>query len=296
MGFTNRLVSAASRALGAPPTAADLRGQVPPLEIEVERTRAALQEAEDGRAAALLDPDETAVDRADEAIRVARKKHDRAVALLADLVRRADQAERDEIEAARRKRYDQAVAARDELLARIERDYIKPARQIAAFIANAAKVDAAIRAANRDLPEAAVPLAPVEADRATEPVEERIVSEREVRLWTRPGSDEPLDDLNAGLVEAHSDGHGVLRSGDRVFPVELRRFRRVEVIEPQARQWPDALASSVSLPGWRAGDAPAWSPARSADPDAIIAHAERLTGLAKVDPSPPRTTVRFEPL
>lgn len=295
MTFTAKIKTVAARALGAPPTSADLRAQVPGLEIEVERTRASLVEAEDARTASLLDPDEAAVDRADEAIRIARKKHDRAVALLADLVRRADQAEREEVEGRRRNAYEQAAAARDALLARVEKEFIAPSRTIAGFIASAAKTDAAIRAANRDLPEGADPLAPVEADRATEPVEERIVSEREVRLWCYPGASEPLDNETAALVEEHADG-GVIRSGGRAHPVVRRRFLRVEAIEPQARQWPDALASAVALPAWRVGDPAAWSPARSGDPETVLAHAQRLAHLAKADPSPPQTTVRFEPL
>ncbi len=185
-----------------------------------------------------------------------------------------------EAEQRRQAAYADALALRTEAGKRLLAEYPPAAKIIAELIASIAKADAACEAVNRSLPEGAEPLDTTErVTRTGGGAPERLLSSKEVRLWARPGASEPLsEEMQAQVrVDAQSATGGYLRSGGSigpVMPVELRTFRRTEVLDVVPGTLPPALAS-ISLPALRGGDPDIWIASKFwTSPAAIMVAAE----------------------
>lgn len=239
---------------------------------------------------------EVLLDRAEAAIELAEQRHAEAVAR--------------EAEAARVKRYVEAqakkAAAEKEL-----REYETAARVIAAIIRSVAEADAAIAAANSDLPADAEPLLHPEQMVRGLPAEPAITlsTRTEPATWLFAGgvADDvvPADlvkkievvgqekAIRFGRIVDYQNGVRVER---RVIGRPGKRIRTVLPGVPAHR--PESLASTVVLPGFDPGDGPVWvpcgltgwagTPLGQDGPEVAATATELAAATPTGDPRPPR--------
>jgi hypothetical protein len=277
--------------LGTP----DLTKSLTDAEREVAAAAAALEAAEAGYKAGLLSADDARLRQLDDARTEARLRGDRAKALRTAIAEKLATAREREAEASRRAAYEAAEAQAAEARQLLQELYPEAARDIVKIIVAVASAEAAVRAANADLPDGAPPLAAVEGTvRNVGTVGRRLVSERTVTRWCREGERHP-GSLDQDQVQVNTDGYGYLRPAHNQIEYVVARKFRERVYEQDETFIAYHLAQTVSLPGLGANDVPFWKPLPSnPKPGEVLNAAARLTQQAAVraarQPSPQVTT------
>jgi hypothetical protein len=271
-----------------PPTAGRLAALLDDAQRELAAAERRREKIEAGRADALL---------AGEAERL-KHREDLALAVadVADaeeatriLAARFAEAEASEAEAVRRQRYEAAEAQTVAAAKKLRSDYVKHARGLADLLRVVADADAAVEAANCDLPEGVDPLLATE-DRVRDiPGEPRkILRDERCHRWISALTGNFI--VDEAIVQDLGRGRGVIHvpaasehhyARPNRHEVDRVLCREVEFLPSVSRKFGPRLAELV-LPGLRAGDAEIWSPAQSTSPDAIL---DRLDALAEEPPT-----------
>lgn len=229
---------------------------LPQAEAELVAAREAAVDAERQYRASLLSGDEARTRQLDAARREAQIRLDRATALteaLGERHREAEEAaaeERVRAEKAERiRRYQDVMRQAAEARELLSVHYVQLANDIVAVLRAVAEAEVAVMSVNRDLPENAEPLEPVERTvRDPARTGRRLISAEEVVRYCNPG--EPLPKVDQSRVVVNRDGGAYIQP--LYGPIERlvsRRYQeeRYEVPLPTV-PLPD-LATAVKLPG-----------------------------------------------
>lgn len=171
----------------------------------------------------------------------------------------------EEAEAARLAKYEEAAKLAAEVREELATKYPELAVGLLRLLHSVTYADAAIDAANEDLPAGRARLESVEA--AVRDVPEsprRNLRERVVALWAYPDGKSPLsEDLQERVSSTNGHtGHIVPQSNDwspSGHPVVKRRFRRIEYLEAMSGYRGDRLAD-LKIPALQARDPDPWKP------------------------------------
>ncbi|MCJ2018619.1 hypothetical protein MKK84_14430 [Methylobacterium sp. E-065] len=234
----------------------DIERGLPQAEAELTAARDAAEAAERQYRGSLLSGDEARTRQLDAARREAQIRLDRATALteaLAERHREAEEIAADERaraeKADRVQRYQDAARQAEEARELLSVHYPQLAGDIVAVLRAVAEAEVAVMSVNRDLPEGAEPLEPVERTvRNPARAGRRLISAEDVVRYCRPG--EPLPKVDQSRVVVNRDGGASIQpefgSIERLVP---RRYReeRYEVPLPTVPLLD--LATAVKLPG-----------------------------------------------
>lgn len=193
-----------------------------------------------------------------------------------------------------------AMEATAEAAAFILRRYGKLSAEMVAGLAIVARAEQAVVETNRDLPDDIEPLQAVERSLRGHPgSERRVISERRVVKWAFAESGAPLTEEQATKVIPAVGGRGILNAGTWNSNIHVRKRAFIErtFVEGVRAEWPAALATSVRLPGLRAGDPEVWGLSYGDDrPEAILDAIERSRAAAGRRPSEPQPLVELIPI
>lgn len=260
----------------APPTSSSIRAELAKAERAAETARQDLEDARDAYQTSLLSEDEAESGRAKASIAACEVEVDRADALVAALRQRFEQQCETEAERERTDAYEAALHLKADAQKRLA-EYDTHAAEITRIIREAAEAEVAVRRANDDLPANANRISGVEVGvRHAPSIPRKVLDERvEDGPWFYvdgpfPGT-EVETFLQSSCRASHPGGRiGTVerRSRDSVTPttctVVRRHIRVTRYVEPVRAGVVESLASSVSLPPLRYGEAAHWSPAGAA--------------------------------
>jgi uncharacterized coiled-coil protein SlyX len=235
-------------------------------EIDMEALERRVEGLEGRRADALLDDDDKAIDRLDAEIAAAQRDVERAFAAKERLEARLREAEGAEAEAARKHSYEEAQRLRKKAVEALEKRYAKAADEIVAIVKEVAAAEAAISAANRDLPQGAGKLRSAEHMVRGLPSDPQEVIDRKKLpprwFYVSPPSWGAVEDDLVDQIEVAADGKTgrLQRSSGAVHKVVKRQEMEITTLAARPGYRPDSLAAAVSLPGLKPGEPPYWSP------------------------------------
>lgn len=270
-----------------PATSAEISATVAKAEAALEAARRRLAGLETKRASVLLENEgKRSAWRAE--LNEARDAVEDSELLLGELQSRHLAAVEAEAEAARRERYDEAKARADATVAALRKEYPAAAKRIVAMLRELAEAEAAIDAANADLPAGAARLhSPESVVRSKPGRPDQIVSSDVEMLWCRVHGMGPLSEERQGLVvpDKQDPKKGVLKAGfGETIDVELRPFRRTRTIRGRGATVLPVLAREVVLPALEVGTRPFWEGLTWTTPVGVLEQIERLAA-----PLPPQT-------
>ncbi|MDP4024042.1 hypothetical protein Q8W71_15540 [Methylobacterium sp. NEAU 140] len=237
---------------------------LPEAEAELAAAHERQQAAEATYKAGLLSVDEAGLLALDTARRDANVKVDRAEALVAALKERLAAAQAREAEAERVARHEAARRQADDAAAALSEMYAHLATGIVDLIEGIARAEAAVQAANADLPRGAEKIPGVERRIRSSPVfPEELLSESFEDRWVLVGQVRP-GEFDQDRVVTSTRDRGLLPTpgfpNGQGRPVERRRFRVQKFLPAIGGEPANALASSVRLPGLLHGDATLFEP------------------------------------
>lgn len=253
------------RSRKSPLTADDFRKMQSDAERDVERAQAAFVDEQNAWEASLLDADPAATKAARTRLIDAEDAHARAVARLGAIRQEFLRACEAEAEADRVARYE---AIRDKVRAaeKALKRYAPLAQQIGDIARLVAEAEVEALAVNEDLPAGAAPLSLPEnirgwPARPGEVVEERIEDggwHYAFESWGR------VDESLVRFIETDAEGRSWVsyeENWQQVRHEVARRKKRVRRIRlEQGAAMPERLIATLSLPGFRHGDAPIFTP------------------------------------
>ena len=249
------------RALTAKSTTAnDLEAAVAEAASVLQRAEATLAELRESRREGLA-----ADDAGRTRLRLATREAEDDVAdardYLAALGDRHREAVEAEAEAARVARYRDAQARQSAAAKAFGPAYTKAAGELAKLVHSTAEVDAAVAAANADLPSGAEPLRTVEGAVRDLPGRQRVeFAPTEREAWAYFGLDQIIPPAAQERVEDYGDGTGVVTIGLTKHKVERRRIRETAWLDAEPGCTGPRVAD-LCLPGLKAADAPFRGPA-----------------------------------
>ncbi|RWC12360.1 MAG: hypothetical protein EOS52_19150 [Mesorhizobium sp.] len=260
---------------------------IPSLEAEAEKL-------EEERRGALLDGTDKDVELVERKIEVANREVERAYAAKTELEKRIEAAKIMATQQERSARYNAAKDHAATVGKALRKEYPELAKRLVNLIRAIAEADVAVEEANRQLPDDAAPLLPVEVTVRRRPgTAEKTISEKEVSLWTHVNSwtlfaEDRQAEADAREKEYASNYNGlppdgVIHVGGH--RVQKRRFVRRTYI-PSSGAIPHSPLASIELPGLVGGDPPFWDQSRVGihSPRSILV---RLQELAALKPAPP---------
>lgn len=284
----------------APPSADEFRAMQSDCEREVERTQAALEQAQRAYDASLVDDDPAATKAARGRWNDAEDAHARAVARLAKIREAFLQACEAEAEADRVANYDAGQKALKKARAAFTK-YERSALEVRNSLVEIAEAEVVIAKANSDLPKDAAPVEGLEqAVRGLPSVPSRVVDERVEAVWVFrdwPEMSVPREKVSliksADGIRGYFEDPWASNSTDQHHVVKRKRIVRRTLPGVSAfRAVP--LAATVALPGLAPGAAPIWSPVggdwlwSENRPQAVLAAAKELEAAGKAATKDPR--------
>lgn len=272
MGLVERILGRSE----APPSSSSIRAELAKAERAAETAHQDLGAARDAYTSSLLAEDAAETGRAKASIAACEVDVDRADALVAALRQRFESQCEAEAERERTGAYETALERKAEAQKRLAA-YDVHAGEIAAILRSVAEAEVAVRRANDDLPTDAERISGVEVGvRHAPSIPRKVLDERvEDGAWHYvdgpfPGT-EVETFLQGSCRASHPSGRiGTVerRSRDSVTPttctVVRKKIKVTRYIEPVRVGVVESLASSVSLPPLRYGEAAHWSPAGAA--------------------------------
>jgi hypothetical protein len=259
MGIIEKLLRGKSR------TAEVVGAELANARLAAERAVEAREKAEADYSASLLDESAAASRKAREALTDAAVAVDRSNALVRGLEAQLREACEFEAEAERKQAYSDAKRLAAEGRKALSR-YPSVAGELLDLLAVVARAEAAVFEANRDLPDNAAPLPPIEEAIRTLPGEPREVISRKTReAWIFSESGRLVDAAIVGMIklDAQDRRRGTIASvgsfDGKHTPVELRKVEEVTsrpALQPLAV---DSLASGIKLPAFHPGAPEVWS-------------------------------------
>jgi len=257
MGLKNKVADLLGLAKKSTSTAAELQSALESAKADAEAKAAELLAAEEAYAGALVDPDEAASARADEARSAARRASDRATALVELIETKLADATAREAEAARQARYDAAKTASEKASTELMKIYPKAAAQIREAFMAVARAEAAVQEVNQDLPEGAERLHGPETRLTLTPgVEREDVSADDVELWCINGDRSRVLPDDEQRKVRNIEGDQALYAwpgGNPNFTVIRRKFRRETYYPHRTAEWTKSPLSIAVLPALDAG-------------------------------------------
>lgn len=291
MGAKKDIASLLGVAKNTALSADDLRQALDPAKADAEAKASDVAAAEAAYQTSLVDPDEAATEKADAIRTAARRSSDRAGALVEAIETRLADAMAREVETARQERYDAAKAASEKAAADLMRIYPKAATQIRDAFLALARADAAVQAANQDLPDGAIPLHGGERQLVLTPTKDREdISAEDVELWCIGGyRDRVLDDDQQRKVRNIKGDTGLFDwpGGSSNLDVGRRKFRRETYLPMITNQWVKSPLAVTVLPNLNTSAPDIWN-ANGCSGSYALAVAEDLVrrGEAYEKPAP----------
>ncbi|GAB4069555.1 hypothetical protein KHC28_15175 [Ancylobacter sonchi] len=274
------------------PTLDQMEASVASAEQAVASLRSQMEELE-GRRRDLLIASDTERARHKQAISTTADQLADAELYLATLRERLALVQQETAEAERAARYAAALSARADAGKRLAKIYPQLVSQFVDLMEEMARADAAVDAANVDLPKGRTPLARTEAAMLYPRREREVLGERIERLWIADGMSRPLEDQRAvrqtgtdiGLVKLDDPCDNPLWNTRPLVLARLRSFRRIEYLPAEAvTQMPAGIAGNVQLPAMFEGSA-CWgyylSGGRIVDPQEVLAEVAAVRRLPR---------------
>lgn len=202
-------------------------------------------------------------------------------------------------QAARRASYAKAAKARDEMAARLTREYPVITNQLRDLITAIARADAEVDEANAALPEGEAPLARVEDTVRDVPgIARKVVGEKIVEKWCLAGATQPAADQTG--IRDEGDGRGtkiVPASGGTAtarLHYDRHDFRETRFIPARPGAFGPRL-HAMALPALKAGEPEAWhAMPLDASPATILAALDALAHEAKAALAPEKDVEAVE--
>lgn len=236
-------------------TTDELAPTLPAAEAELAAAHQAATAAGDAYKVAMLTADDSTLRKLKEACTDAAIRIDRAEELVRVLRERLAGAQDREEEARRVEVYQAAQRQAEEARQALIEWYPSFAGGLADLLRGVAEAEIAVSQANGDLPRGAAPLQGVEhtvRDDLGSP--EEILSEEEVVIWCRPGDLRP-ESVGQEYVRFTGDRRGYVQpSNGPIEHLVPRTFTVTRYIPAYSADAPYALATTLNLPGLKAGD------------------------------------------
>jgi len=257
MGLKNKVADLLGLAKKSTSTAAELQLALESAKADAEAKAAELLAAEEAYAGALVDPDEAASARADEARSAARRASDRVTALVELIETKLADATAREAEAARQARYDAAKTASEKASTELMKIYPKAAAQIREAFMAVARAEAAVQEVNQDLPEGAERLHGPETRLTLTPgVEREDVSADDVELWCINGDRSRVLPADEQRRVRRIEGDRAVYdwpAGPSGLTVIRRKFRKEVFYPHRSPEWTKSPLSIAILPALDGG-------------------------------------------
>lgn len=286
--------------------AADLQARRDAQAAAIEEFEAAIASGEADRAVVLDSeaPDaelEAALETIDARLGALRRKRDIGSAKLGRLDQRLADVRVAEAVEAQRAAYAAALEQRDRIAGKLVARLERLGADGRALLRDVAEAQAAVDAANENLPPGATAIAPVEAVRAASPPPDTIETRR-VKVFV-DADGQRLAEQSEVCSHRREDGKfdieipisGSTGARARYEIAELVEFDEVTTTSYSAATYVDPLEKDLSLPAPRAGDQPGWRPFPDwATPAQIFAELDRLEQAQPVVSKPREyKTTRF---
>lgn len=257
----------------------DIEARIEAARSEVSSAEASIPLLEAERTAAIRSGTDAEIDAAEDRLRLAKRSIERGSAKLevaqadfdAEQRRLAAQGQKDleaKAEAAARKAAE-LLAAAFETIAPIIRNALRAG----------AEADVLVERANKGIAEDSAPLLSVEARCRQRPaLPRKIIKEDRVSEWTFAETGQRLSQDQQSRVVSRDEMSGSLTPEGFGNPSKVvkREFWKRTFLPALRYGVADELASTLSIPSLKAGDAPVWTPLSYVTPEAVLAALDRL--------------------